>query len=363
MTWLYVPSVSAQASEVSTSASASLDPTRAASLSWRGKHQQPQAWSRAWKRGGFIRLLSGLTCELSTLERGVVQWIASCRAIPAKETASPESGSVKPMTAGCSTELSRSSIKAGLRPSSARTFLGTSSDSSRLPSQHWSDWAAGLRQEYSARSRPEPTTGESASSFWPTAVVKDDGKTPEGHLAMKKRMGERDGTFANRTAITSLSVIVQQWSTPKASDGEKGGPNMRGSKGDQPLPSQAAHWASPRLRDYRGSGPATTRSDGKSRMDMLDYQAEQGFHSLHLGQPIPDGQTSLPQRRRLNPLFVEWLMGWPEGLSGFDTAGTASCHSPQPSHGCGCMACWLTTQREHLSRLLTIAPPAQASLF
>lgn len=129
------------------------------------------------------------------------------------------------------------------------------------------------------------------------------------------------------------------------------------------LSSSVVAWASPCARDYRGSGPTTVRQDGKSRMDMLDYQAEQGFHSLHPGQPIPDGPTSSPDRRRLNPLFVEWLMGWPEGLSGFDTAGTASCHSPQPSLGCDCMDCWLTKQREALSALLTITPPAQGSLL
>ena len=44
---------------------------------------------------------------------------------------------------------------------------------------------------------------------WPTPVAKDDGKTPEAHLAMKRRMGERDGTAANRTAITSLQVMAQ----------------------------------------------------------------------------------------------------------------------------------------------------------
>ena len=44
---------------------------------------------------------------------------------------------------------------------------------------------------------------------WPTPVAKDDGKSPEAHLVMKQRMGERDGTGANRTAITSLQVMAQ----------------------------------------------------------------------------------------------------------------------------------------------------------
>jgi len=41
---------------------------------------------------------------------------------------------------------------------------------------------------------------------WATPVAHDDGKTVEAHLAMKLRMGERDGTGAKRTAITSLAV-------------------------------------------------------------------------------------------------------------------------------------------------------------
>ena len=44
---------------------------------------------------------------------------------------------------------------------------------------------------------------------WPTPVAKDDGKSPEAHLAMKQRMGERDGTGANRTQITSLQVMAK----------------------------------------------------------------------------------------------------------------------------------------------------------
>lgn len=46
-------------------------------------------------------------------------------------------------------------------------------------------------------------------SGWPTPVANDDNKSPEAHLAMKKRMGQRDGTGAERTAITSLQVMAK----------------------------------------------------------------------------------------------------------------------------------------------------------
>lgn len=203
----------------------------------------------------------------------------------------------------------------------------------------------------------------SASSSWPTATALNRPRSPETMekcAAFRKRNANQNtvpiyleevaiqwetpsvavtaGTRLTRGGDRSSELLLsgqavaaaEHWSTPKASDGEKGGPNMRGSKGDQPLPAQAAHWPDP--------------------CSLPD-------------RPTPSGEKSSETRRRLNPLFVEWLMGWPEGLSGFDTAGTASCHSPQPPRGCGCMDCWLTRQREALSKLLTIAPPAQGSLL
>src|SRR5690606_2873325 len=119
-------------------------------------------------------------------------------------------------------------------------------------------------------------TSDSDCSGWPTPVAKDDGKSPEAHLAMKRRMGERDGSGANRTQITSLQVmakaagwptpdtnqrggaqcaikrrqgghavnlqdaatLVAGWATPKATDGSKGGPNQTGGTRPQ---QTAAH--------------------------------------------------------------------------------------------------------------------------
>jgi hypothetical protein len=98
---------------------------------------------------------------------------------------------------------------------------------------------------------------------WPTPTANDDNKTPKAHLAMKKRMGERDGTNSNRTAITSLQVTVQTntIATPT----------------------------------FPSSPPA--------------HPAETGPESLGAGL------NCLPpsQRKRLNPLFVEWLQGIPPG--------------------------------------------------
>jgi hypothetical protein len=140
----------------------------------------------------------------------------------------------------------------------------------------------------------------------------------------------------------ALALGISNWSTPKATDGAKGGPGQRyGSGGTPPLPAQAAQWPTPAAQNWKGSSEASiTRADGKSRMDILHYRAELGFtrpapaimidgarfsphapisrplwasmiasHGRVVSRRILKGRS----RRRLNPLFVGWLMGWPIG--------------------------------------------------
>ena len=140
----------------------------------------------------------------------------------------------------------------------------------------------------------------------------------------------------------ALALGIANWSTPKASDGAKGGPGQSyGSGGTPPVPAQAAQWPTPAAQNWKGSSEASiTRADGKSRMDILHYRAEQGFTRpdqaiKQLGRlSSPHAPISRPlwasmiashgrvvsrrilkgrSRRRLNPLFVGWLMGWPIG--------------------------------------------------
>jgi len=64
---------------------------------------------------------------------------------------------------------------------------------------------------------------------WATPVANDDNKSVEAHLAMKKRMGERDGSNANRTAITSLQVQAQLASGPPTPSSPAGTEKRAGS--------------------------------------------------------------------------------------------------------------------------------------
>jgi len=71
---------------------------------------------------------------------------------------------------------------------------------------------------------------------------------------------------------------------------------------------QTQNWPTPTMSDHKGSGPTIIRKDGKSRMDRLDYVTEQT--SAHGG--------------KLNPTWVEWLMGLPLGWTDLKPLETES---------------------------------------
>ncbi len=175
---------------------------------------------------------------------------------------------------------------------------------------------------------PDAETATAPASEWRAPMA---GDSKRGSTSTRGGNSE----YQDKAGQHSLVTQTSKWSGPKASDAEKAGPNMRGSKGDLPLPSQAARWAGPAAQNHKGSSEGSIiRQDGKSRADILSYQAEQFFHPpSSLDQPIiAAGSTSSTDspnsnqpsvKRKLNPIFVEALMRWPTGLSGFARQETA----------------------------------------
>lgn len=146
---------------------------------------------------------------------------------------------------------------------------------------------------------------------WPTPRANDaqkrgdfDENNPRNGLAgaVKKWPTPRASANENRqTKLTpsqlagkhgmSLCAAVnaaQVWPTPRATDGTKGGPNQHGSKGDLMLASAVHHFPTPTVQDAKNNAaPSQTRRNS----DPLNVVAG----------------------GRLNPQWVEWLMGWPIG--------------------------------------------------
>jgi hypothetical protein len=148
---------------------------------------------------------------------------------------------------------------------------------------------------------------------WPTPTAQDlaGGRSnPPGTSATGARP---DGTKA--TVGLPGAMKGSPRATPRASDGEKGGPNQSFSAGGQPLPAQiygaaeaqASPWATPAARDYRHPNalPLSERGGGKKGEQLPNQMA-------HLGSgPRPTGSSATTESRGApNPAFPCWLMGY-----------------------------------------------------
>ena len=166
-----------------------------------------------------------------------------------------------------------------------------------------------------------------ASSYWPTPVARDDGKTPEAHMAMKARM---PGTPRQRP--TSLTVMVKGvqrglWPTPKSTfSGPDYARAMREDSGGDDLATAVARtlWPTPQAADASGGRvDATlggTRPSGSKRAVTLGTAAKlwptptvegNRNRASYPGKSGDGLQTAVGGS--LNPDWVEWLMGFPIG--------------------------------------------------
>lgn len=179
----------------------------------------------------------------------------------------------------------------------------------------------------------------SALSTWstPDASVMNDGESWDSFEARRARLKvtAQNGNGAG----TPLAIMAQTAPRPtsRASDGEKGGPNQRGSKGDLTLPSASllVDWPTPAARDHKGDGGppltynarplnevarwATPQSSETGRARDMDRRERDGRQmsvedQVHgLTPPPSSAATASTASYRLNWRFSQWLMGLPAG--------------------------------------------------
>lgn len=182
-------------------------------------------------------------------------------------------------------------------------------------------------------------TSGSASSGAPA----DTWPTPQSRDGAHSRGGQIERTGGRRRNLDDY-VTLSPWTTPSATDGERGGtitPEMTGSSLTQMAAgwptatardhfpahtreyiaakkaqghgmanlndavSQVSPWATPTASDWKGAPTEHWhRKDGKLRNDRLDFQAA-------LGQISPGSPAPTEKRGQLNPDFSRWLMGYP----------------------------------------------------
>lgn len=183
------------------------------------------------------------------------------------------------------------------------------------------DIAPGLSISRLAVSTPLTNGTGSIGRHWPTAQARD-GMPPhsEEYIAAKKAEGHGMANLNDHMALTAQWGTVRlqangnldrstdgkarledqiygaNWSTPRASDGEKGGPNQSFGAGCQPLPAQM-HQASPSVtpsaRDWKDTPGMATEAGDRSRLDQLPRQMAATWVTV---QAADGNKGSLPPR-------------------------------------------------------------------
>ena len=178
-------------------------------------------------------------------------------------------------------------------------------------------WKVG-EKPYDRRTGKQVTTclGD-AVRMWPTPVSQDDNKSPEAHMAMKRRM--KGGP---RKKITSLNVMVKAvergiWPTPSASDG-MGGPGCSGRDGGANLRTAVQSFPTPAARDYRSPNKNGNMADQLPNVVGGSLNAD--WVELLMG--FPRGWTDLGAK--------DGKMGFPESSQAKKTEWTGSKHSETP---------------------------------
>jgi len=319
--WVYIPkeycpSLPESVDSTCQSNSPSHDPELWLTLS--GK---PTARKSSWigcRTRPWMTDLFGQILPHSMASSGVAKWIRSLGASPVRTFQSQErkQESMKGQDRDSTTTTSDSFTKYDPDSSLWRTYQACwITGQWELYSENFPKWGSMRNGECSQRQEwVAPINGRESSS-WPTPNASRSG-------AMK---GDNP---RGKHAGNPLKTASESWPTPKAVEidesieqHEKRRLKPNAKKRGASLTVVSKSWPTPRKNDFKGHcTEATTRKDGKCRNDQLVNAV---IHTGPLGQTkqTSGGKSSTtppisPQQlRRLNPTFVEWLMGMPTGWS------------------------------------------------
>lgn len=349
MSWVYVPGLGGSNSE-SNLPIPPLEPSVTSS----GKPFRLRSWSSAWRKGSWIRLLSGLTWPPSTAARGVAWWILSLRGSRANLSRLPERGEGRTTSVGCGPTSSASFARWDQASSSWRTSEGSSVMGSGKSSRAWP--VQGSMRSGACSRQPElvPPIGGSGCSSWPTPAARDwrsgeaseetfgrnsrplsevAGRWPSPTCGDAKASGSagyaRTATHNPGTTLTDAVVRSGNWHTPREAADKMGRPRQN-ARDDLQAQAQAM-FPTPMAAD--GERRSHTLLRGETNPTLLG-----AAYRISLPFPEETGPASPSASGRLNPAFVEWMMGWPHGWTACGPVGTG-------------WSLWLRQSRSALSRL------------
>ena len=340
------------------------------SLMWRSKPSQYKTWLTRLKRNNWMQHLFTRTLKHSRSESFEDVWTSSLGDSPANLSQMLEQSNQQKIHDIFSPISSKESESADPQLSFLRMSKElsqakpkTENPFSSMSSEAWKKWVTEQRQEYSQRLKLAHLTRENESLSWPTARTSDaEGGPIQTELSdqgFRSKRHKSDQWFGAK--LRDAVETYENWPTPRAT-------KMEGSTskdyGNCLLETVKENWPTPTSRDWKGSykPESMIRKDGKSRMDALpqmaeydpttwptpatrDYKGANGLESTqkkiregkranmgqlpnaimivgHQDPTSPNTNGKNPVSLKLNPNWVEQLMGLPVGWTQIKTEQT-----------------------------------------
>ena len=269
-----------------------LNPLQASGLkqyaTWNSKYLPEESWQRTFKRENLGMHLSGLICAPSIVNLGAAKWISSLvdsHVSPIARQGSNDTETTQENSAEKSSELPESW---GNQLSFWKTSPALADITLTSSAPNYERWAMKLRKDSTRRRKLVLLRRENGSSSWPTPTA-------------------NPATYSNGQRGPNLIQASKNWPTPNTRDTRRG---CNQKQLATEVDKWGKNWPTPNASEhkYRLTGN-TQQSNG------LTATARKHPSSLQVRTTTKDGHECSPRCLRLNPVFVECLMGFPLGIS------------------------------------------------
>ena len=305
------------------------------SLMWRSKPSLSRTWLTRLKRGGFIKHLFTRTLNPSLIESFEGWWTSSVAVFPASRFLKLELEKLRKTQDTCSLSSPKESKSANLELFSSKMLKESSAvkpqmenQFSNMSSEHWKKWVTEQRQEYLARAKSVRRIKEKESSSlgWPTASVAG---CVEGGVAKNVQM-DKKGTFYRynkqgvKWSVKLRDAVIhheKNWATPNTMDHLQAGisgsykESLEGRRARSSNLRDQVNFPTPTSRDWKDTLATVPPSRSKPTKQTL------GQRIAHVGlqdQTKNNTNGKNPVSLKLNPNWVEQLMGLPVGWTDLD---------------------------------------------
>ena len=327
----------------------------ASSLMVRSKPSRSQTWSQKWKRDSWTALLSGRILRPSHAKPFETEWTCLWPVIPANPSARQESGSEQ-KTLATSGRTSPDQYEL-FAPECvfSRTSKDISASDSEKSLENWNKWVTKCRGEYSLRVKSAHLTRENESLSWPTVTANEDSYRIGGESQQSKclsamaRRGEMDNGHPAPANPSTLGSRQGLWATPQSRDFKSAEGNearWENPERSRNLNDQMKQWATPNNFCFQ---PPENTEQWTKRAEYQQTEKGVNLHKPIQSQVLHENEKVMgampPSSAKLNPRWVETLMGLPVGwtmpsctrpvtieLTNCASSATESCQPPQSEH-------------------------------